>query len=73
MFYFFVNGERFRVSAAAFKDEAGSLGCALLRQVDQMLPHVRMPVQVVDDVAAAALRLRLGAQLLVEVGMPFRY
>ena len=72
MFYFFVNGERSRASAAAFKDEADSLGCALLRQVDQMLPHVRMPIQVVDDVAAVALRLRLGDQLLVEVGMPLQ-
>ena len=34
-----------------------------------MLSHVWMPIQVVDDVGAAALCLRLGLQLLVEVGM----
>src|SRR5438270_8952915 len=37
-----------------------------------MLPHVRMAIEVVDDVAPAALRLRLGLQLRVEVGMPLQ-
>ena len=72
MFYFFVNGEHCRVSAEAFKDEADSLGWARVGQIDQMLPHIRMPVQVVDDVAIATLRLRLGDQLLMEVGMPLQ-
>ena len=35
-----------------------------------MLAHIGMPVQVVDDVVAATLRLRLGAQLLLNVGVP---
>jgi hypothetical protein len=72
VFYFFVNGEHFRVSAMAFRDEAGSLGRALLRQVDEMLPHIRMPIQVVEDVGAATLRLGPGLQLLVEIGMPLQ-
>ena len=56
----------------AFRDDADSLGWALVGQVDQMLPHVRMPIQIVDDVAAVAFRLRLCDQLLVEVGMPLQ-
>jgi hypothetical protein len=70
VFYFFVNGEHSRASVGPFNYEAGSLGRALLGQVDQMLPHVRMPIQVVDDVGAAALGLGPGLQFPVQVGMP---
>ena len=69
----FVNGRTFpRVGAGTHR--RGSLTPrlrrALLRQVDQVLPHIRMPIQVIDDVGAAALGLRPGLQLLVQVGMP---
>jgi hypothetical protein len=57
VFYFFVNGERSRASAAGFKDEAGSLRWARVGKVDQVLADVGMPIQVVDDVAVTALRL----------------
>jgi hypothetical protein len=72
VFYFLVNGEHSRASSAAFRDEADSLGRALLGQVNQMLPDIRMPIQVVDDVGTATLRLGPGLQLLVEVGMPLQ-
>ncbi|OBF87977.1 hypothetical protein A5791_18865 [Mycobacterium sp. 852002-51163_SCH5372311] len=72
MFYFFVNGEHSPASGAAFKYEADSLGRALLGQVDQVLPHIRMPVQVVDDIAITALGPRPGLQLRVEVRMPLQ-
>ena len=69
----FVNGRTFaRVATGthARGPLASRLRRALLRQVDQVLPHVRMPIQVVDDVAVATLCPRLGLQLLVQVGMP---
>ena len=69
----FVNGRTFpRVGGGT--DGRGSLTLrlrrALLRQIDQMLPYVRMPIQVVDDVGAAALGFGPCLQLVVEVGMP---
>ncbi|EID09065.1 hypothetical protein MXEN_20535 [Mycobacterium xenopi RIVM700367] len=60
-------GEDSRVSATALTDETDSLRYALLRQVDQMLPHIWVPVEVVDDATVTALRLSPGLQLLVEV------
>ncbi|OCB52658.1 hypothetical protein A9X02_10695 [Mycobacterium malmoense] len=72
MFYFFVNGERSRASAAAFTDEAGSLRWAGVGEVDEVLAYVGMPVQVVDDVGAATFRLGSGLQLRMEVRMPLQ-
>jgi hypothetical protein len=34
-----------------------------------MLPHIGVPIEVVDDAAVTSLSLGLGLQLLVEVGM----
>jgi hypothetical protein len=56
----------------AFSDDADSLLRALLGQVDQVLSHIWMPIQVADDIGAAALSLRPVLQLLVEVGMPLQ-
>src|SRR5271155_3213908 len=69
----FVNGRTFpRVGAGTHG--RGSLTPrlrrALLRQVDQVLPHIRRPIEVIDDVGAAALGLGPGLQLPVQVGMP---
>ena len=70
-------GERFRASLAALPhDDAPAhsrLRRALLRQVDQMLPHIRMPIQVVDDVGAAALGLDLACSCWCRSGCRFRY
>lgn len=52
MFCFFDHVEHSRAAAAAVSDEAVPTVRTLLGQVDQVLPQIGVPVQMVADVAA---------------------